>query len=82
MSKVSLIDGHIDDTKFTCKECTKRHYNCHSNCGDYLRRKQANWQVAVDSKSKREQEKLIERYEKTAFMRRGQFIKDRGNHHG
>ncbi len=82
MNEVSLINGHIDDTKFTCKECTKRHYNSHSQCEDYLRRKKENWQVAVDRDSKRKQEKLIKRYEASAFMRRGKFIKDRGNHHG
>lgn len=77
MSEVSLIDGHIDDTKFTCQDCTKRHYNCHSNCEDYLRRKKEIWQVAVDRESKRKQERMIDRYEKTAFGRRGNFIRGR-----
>lgn len=77
MSEVSLIDGHIDDTQLTCQDCTKRHYNCHSRCEDYLRRKKENWQVAVDRESKRKQEKLIDRYESTAFGRRGNFIRGR-----
>lgn len=26
----------------TCKNCTKRHIGCHSDCEEYLREKQAN----------------------------------------
>lgn len=77
MSEVSLIDGHIDDTQLTCQDCTKRHYNCHSHCEAYKKRKESVRKETVGRDNKRTQVREIERYEAAASARRGNFIKGR-----
>ena len=80
MSDVSLIDGHIDGAKQeSCKGCTERHYNCHSECDRYKRNKANARKKAVEASTKRTANKQIERYEASAFYRRAKFAKDGGH---
>ena len=78
MSDVSLIDGHIDGAKQeSCKGCTERHYNCHSECERYHRYQQRMRDKRIElSKKKRWESESIHR-EMGASVRRAKMRNER-----
>lgn len=78
MSDVSLIDGHIDGANTeSCKGCTERHYNCHSECERYHRYQQYVRDKNIELSKNRRQESESLRREIGATLRRAKMRNER-----